>query len=98
MVFVLAGVVLTEASLLFPQSLGKFQKVAGWPITMYMVEYRYVGDIDSSGRITRILVPDETKLLASRMFVNIVLWTLILYGTWWFNERGRFLRTRSSSE
>lgn len=95
--FLFVGFLLTETSLLFPQNLGKFQTVAGWPLVMYKIEYRYEGDIDSTGRITRNLVPNDAKLMANRMFVNIILWTLILYMGWWFNGRGQFLRSKPSS-
>ena len=95
LIFLFFGIVLTQSSMLFPQNLGRFQTVSGWPLTMYKAQYREVGDIDSTGRIIRRVVPQDPELMVNRILTNILLWTLLLYGTWWIVEKSSLLRRRT---
>ena len=92
LIFLFVGIVLTQSSMLFPQNLGRFQTDSGWPLTMYKAQYRLEGDIDTTGRIIRRVVPQDTELMVTRMISNILLWTLLLYGTWWIVEKSSLFR------
>lgn len=94
LIFLFLGIVLTHSSMFFPQNLGQFQKVAGWPLTMYKAEYQLEGNIEPTGRIIRRIVQEEDQLIWSRVFLNIVLWTFLLYGTWWLYEKSNMLKFR----
>lgn len=81
--FIYLSVVLTQSSILFPQNIGRFQKVAGWPLSMYKVNFKYVGGINSSGRLVRRVKQTSSKMMWERVFVNILIWTALFQGTWW---------------
>ena len=85
--FLFFSIVLTNTSVFFPQNLGEFQKVAGWPLVMYKVEYRLAGDIEPTGKLTHWLSPDKNQVMWEKVFLNILLWTVLLQGTWWFYQK-----------
>ena len=87
LIFFFTGIVLTQSSLLFPQNQGRFQKVAGWPLTMYETRYRIERDIEPTGTIIHRTVQDDSQLMWGRLVLNIILWTFILYGTWWMYQK-----------
>lgn len=93
--FLCVSVVLTYISLFFPQNIGKFQTVAGWPLTMQKTIYRYEGDIDPTGRISRRLVMADTRLIWTRMILNVILWMLILYGAWRVYEKAPLMKSKA---
>lgn len=95
--FLFVGIVLTHSSLMFPQNLGTLQSVAGWPLIMYKEEFRFESDIDPTGQISRQVVPEEAKLMWNRIFGNILIWTVLLYGTWWVYEKSDLLKTRKAA-
>ena len=87
LIFLFTGIVLTQSSLLFPQNQGRFQIVAGWPLTMYETRFRIEGDIEPTGTIIHRTVQEGSQLMWGRVVLNIILWTFILYGTWWMYQK-----------
>jgi hypothetical protein len=82
LVFFYVAVVLTQSSLFFPQSLGSFERVAGWPLTMHKTEYKIEGKIEPTGSIVHDLIEESRQIMWGRVFLNIVIWTLLLHGSW----------------
>lgn len=80
--FLFLGLVITQSSLFFPQTLGSKKIVAGWPLTMFVQEYKRITDISSSGSIVHRIVPAQNQLIVEKAFLNVVLWTVILFITW----------------
>ncbi len=88
--FLIIGVLLTEASLIFPQRIGNFQKVAGWPLTMHKVYYKVVGNFTTSGEIVHNIIKSDSEMFWNMAFLNILIWTLLLYSTWLvYEKRGK---------
>ena len=86
-VFIFVAIVVTNVSLLFPQNLGKYQKVAGWPLVMYKIEYQLVADIDPAGRLIHGITAATRQMMWERAFLNILIWTLLLHGAWVFHRK-----------
>ncbi len=86
-IFLLMAVVITEFSLIFPQNIGRFQKAAGWPLTMYRIHYKTVGDFTSSGELIHRLEQVGADMSWKVVFLNIILWSLMFYGSWVLYER-----------
>jgi hypothetical protein len=80
--FFYVAVVLTQSSLLFPQSLGSFQRVAGWPLVMHKTQYKIQGKIEQTGSIVHNIKEESKQIMWGRVLLNIVIWTAILQGTW----------------
>lgn len=76
------SIVLTNASLLFPQNIGKFQKVSGWPMAMYKIQYKLETDVESTGSIVHSIVKERSQISWSKVIANIIFWTLLLDLTW----------------
>jgi len=85
--FLFVSIVLTKSSFLFPQKLGNFQRVAGWPLTVYKVDYRIAGDIESTGRLNHWIVSDNREIMWGKLLLNILIWIALLQGTWWFYKK-----------
>lgn len=82
LIFFYIAIVLTQSSLLFPQSIGKYQKVAGWPLTMHKTQYRLEGKIEATGGIVHNLIEESKQIIWGRVIINVIVWTIILQGTW----------------
>lgn len=95
--FMALGIFLTYSSVHFPQSVGRYQVVAGWPLAVYRVEYRRVGEIQPTGSIQHRLIVDQNRFMWSQALVNVLLWTTLLYGTWWIFEKSNLLKFRRRS-
>ena len=85
--FLFVSIVLTNSSVFFPQNIGSFQKVAGWPLVMYKLDYRLTGDIEPTGKLIHWLTPFQSQVMWERVFLNILIWTVLLQGTWWFYRK-----------
>ncbi len=86
-VFLFVSIVLTQISVAFPQSLGNFHKVSGWPLTIYKVDYRMAGDIEPTGKFVHWLAPTNSRMMWEKFILNILIWTTLLQGTWWFYKK-----------
>lgn len=82
LVFLFIGTALTSLSTFILQDIGLYKKVSGWPLTMYEIEYDRTTSIDTDGQISHEIVEKGKNLLWDKVMVNIVIWTLILEGTW----------------
>jgi hypothetical protein len=95
-IFFYLSVILTQTSVLFPQNIGSYQKVAGWPLTMYKVEYKRVGDIKATGEIIHQLVKDNSTLMLERVLLNIALWTILFYIVWFSYQKFNRVKSKES--
>jgi len=87
LIFLIISVVLTEVSLVFPQKIGNFQEAAGWPLTMHRVYYKLVGNFTSSGELVHSTIKSDSAMSWNMAFLNILIWTLLLYSTWLLYEK-----------
>lgn len=90
-IFVLISIFITYLSILFPQKIGSYKIVAGWPITMYKTEYKRVGDITNTGRIIRKVKRTNT-VMQERVLLNIFLWTVLFQFTWFVYHKLRNIK------
>jgi hypothetical protein len=82
-VFLVIAFLISQTSILFPQRLGSKLEVAGWPLKIYERSYYQVTDVNTNGKLTKLTVSDDGRILFDKVVINILLWLLILSVTYW---------------
>ena len=84
--FFYLAVVLTRISLFFPQTIGTFHKVAGWPLAYYKSEYAITAEILEESRIVHKFIVKSNEIIRKNLVLNVVIWTVLLQSSWWMYE------------